>query len=109
MIIIFWQLDQFLSNFEYSKTLRKISKNLCWTCKIHRHIAQNAGHTIQNDGRAMHNVSRNTLNVCQGPKGGLEVPPRAPVAPLPLYLKKLMGLEMIFRTLGKKKNKKNKK
>ena len=31
-------------------------------------IATNAGHTAQNDGR-------NTLNVCQGPKGGLEEPP----------------------------------
>ena len=43
-----------------------------------RHIAQNAGHTTQNDGHTMQNVVRttqnvgcNTLNVCQGPKGGL--------------------------------------
>ena len=41
-----------------------------------RHIAQNAGHTAQNDGHTMQNfgctthyVSRNTLNVCQEPKG----------------------------------------
>ena len=53
-----------------------------------RHIAQNAGHTVQNDGptmknvgRTTHYVSHNTLNVCQGPKGGLEVPPRAPGRP----------------------------
>ena len=37
-------------------------------------IATNAGHTAQNDGH-------NTLNVCQGPKGVLEVPPRAPAGP----------------------------
>ena len=72
-----------------------------------RHIAQNAGHTVQNDGptmqnvgRTTHNVSCNTLNVCQGLKGVLDVPPRAP---LPLYLKKLLCLEMIFRTLATKK------
>ena len=48
------------------------------------HIAPNAGHTMQNDSQTMQNVGRNTLNVCQGPKGGgLEG------APLPLYLKKL--------------------
>ena len=48
-------------------------------------IASNAGHTAQNmaaqnDSRMAQNDGRNTLNVCQGPKGGL---------PLPLYLKKL--------------------
>ena len=60
-------------------------------------IATNAGHTMQNDGwtmqndsRTMCNVSRNTLNVCQGPKGGLEEPPRAPGDPLlPIYLKNI--------------------
>ena len=57
------------------------------------HIATNSGHTAQNDGRTMQNDSRTTcnvghitLNVSQGPKGGLEEPPRAP---LPLYMKKL--------------------
>ena len=35
------------------------------------------------------NVCCNTLNVCQGPKGGLDVPPRAKGAPLLLYMKKL--------------------
>ena len=52
------------------------------------HIAPNAGHTaqndswtMQNDGRTMRNDGHNTLNVCQGPKGGLEEPPRAPRDP----------------------------
>ena len=41
-----------------------------------RHITQNADHTTQKDGRTMRNVCHNTLNVCQGPKGGgLEMPP----------------------------------
>ena len=38
-------------------------------------IATNAGHTAQNDGRTAQNDGRITLNVCQGPKGGLEEPP----------------------------------
>ena len=38
------------------------------------HIAPNAGHTSQNDSCTVRNVGRNTLNVCQGPKGGLEAP-----------------------------------
>ena len=42
------------------------------------HTAQNDGWTAQNDGRTAQNDGRNTLNVCQGPKGGLEEPPRAP-------------------------------
>ena len=33
-------------------------------------IATNAGHTAQNDGQTAQNDGRNTLNVCQGPKGG---------------------------------------
>ena len=41
------------------------------------HTAQNDGRTTQNDGRTAQNDSRNTLNVCQGPKGGLEDPPQA--------------------------------
>ena len=54
------------------------------------HTAQNDGRTAQNDGRTAQNDGHNTLNVCQGPKGGLEEPPRAPGdPPLPLYLKKL--------------------
>ena len=45
------------------------------------HTAQNDGRTAQNDGRTAQNDGRNTLNVCQGPKGGLEEPPRAPGDP----------------------------
>ena len=41
------------------------------------HTTQNDGQTAQNDGRTAQNDSRNTLNVCQGLKGGLEEPPRA--------------------------------
>ena len=44
------------------------------------HTAQNDGRTAQNDGRTTQNDSRtaqndgcNTLNVCQGPKGGLSL------------------------------------
>ena len=70
------QLDHFLSTFgkkcicpfENPKTLRKISKNWCWKCKMSCKLLQMLviphGRTIQNDGR-------HTLNVCQGPKGGL--------------------------------------
>ena len=46
-------------------------------------IATNASHTAQNDGRTVQNDGCNTLNVCQGPKGGLEEPPRAPGDPPP--------------------------
>ena len=45
------------------------------------HTAQNDGWTAQNDGRTVQNDGRNTLNVCQGPKGGLEEPTRAPGDP----------------------------
>ena len=41
----------------------------------------NDGWTMQNDGHTMPNVGRNTHNVYQGPKGGLEEPPRAPGDP----------------------------
>ena len=44
-------------------------------------IATNAGHTAQNEGRTAQNDGRNTLNVCQGPKGGLEEPPQAQGTP----------------------------
>ena len=53
------------------------------------HTAQNDGRTAQNDGRTAQNDGRNTLNVCQGPKGGLRSPPGPRGPPLPLYLKKL--------------------
>ena len=62
-----------------------------------RHIAQFTGHTTQKDSLTMQNVCRNTLNVCQEPKGGLEVPTRAPGGPLPLYMKKLQCLETITK------------
>ena len=42
------------------------------------HTEQNDGRTAQNDGRTAQNDGRNTLNVCQGPKGGLEVLPGGP-------------------------------
>ena len=45
------------------------------------HTAQNDSQTIQNDSRTTCNVGRITLNVSQGPKGGLEEPPRAPGDP----------------------------
>ena len=45
------------------------------------HTAQNDGRTAQNDSRTVQNDGRNALNVCQGPKGGLDVPPRAPAGP----------------------------
>ena len=50
------------------------------------HTAQNDGRTTQNDGRTAQNDGRNTLNVCQGPKGGLEEG-----TPLPLFLKTLVS------------------
>ena len=37
-------------------------------------IATNAGHTAQNDSHTAQNDGRNTLNVRQGPKGGLKEP-----------------------------------
>ena len=37
--------------------------------------------TMQNDGCTTRDVGRNTYNVYQGPKGGLEEPPRAPGDP----------------------------
>ena len=43
------------------------------------HTAQNDGWTAQNDGRTAQNDGRNTLNVCQGPKGGLRNPPLNPI------------------------------
>ena len=34
-------------------------------------MMQNDGQTMLNEGRTARNVGHNTLNVCQGPKGGL--------------------------------------
>ena len=49
------------------------------------HTAQNDGQTMQNDGRTGRNVGHNTLNVCQGLKGGLRSPSGPKGTPLPLY------------------------
>ena len=62
------------------------------------HISTNAGHSVQNDGRTMQNDGRNTLNVCQGLKGGEGL--RSPTG---TQGKKLKCLEMIFRTFRNKK------
>ena len=48
-----------------------------------KHFAPNAGHTAQNDGKTMQNDSCNRLNVCQGPKGGLEEPQGTQRPPYP--------------------------
>ena len=46
-------------------------------------IATIAGHTAQNDSCTAQNDGRNTLNVCQGPKGGgLEGAPGEPPTPI---------------------------
>ena len=50
------------------------------------HTAQNDGWTAQNDGRTAQNDGCNTLSVYQGPKGGLEEPPRAPGDPTYPYI-----------------------
>ena len=55
-------------------------------------IPHNDGRTIQNDGHTMCNVGHITLNVSQGPKGGLEEPPRAPGdPPTPIHEKTLVS------------------
>ena len=73
-------------------------------------IATNAGHTAQNDGRTMQNDGcttqndgcttqndgRNTLNVCQGPKGGGLRSPRGPRGPpLPQLTKSLTYIKSL--------------
>ena len=76
-----------------------MEKSVFFPLKIQKHmqkvrkIAQNAGHTVQNDLYTMRNVGRNTLNVCQGPKGGgLRSPlgPRGP-PPTPILEKTLVS------------------
>ena len=64
-------------------------------------IATNTGHTAQNDGRTMQNDGPITLNVSQGPKGGLEEPPRGP--PLPLYMEKTLVSRNDFLDIRNKK------
>ena len=74
------------------QNVMQIATNAGHTAQNDGQTAQNDGQTAQNDGRTAQNDSRtaqnegcNTLNVCQGPKGGLEVVP-----PLLLYLKKTL-------------------
>ena len=56
------------------------------------HTTQNNGWTMQHYGHTMCNVGHITLNVSQGPKGGLEEPPRAPgVPPTPIHEKTLVS------------------
>ena len=45
-------------------------------------IASNADHNAQNDGQTAQNDGHNTLNVCQGPKGGLRCPPSPSGGPI---------------------------
>ena len=65
----------------------KIFKKCVLNMQNVRHIAQIAGHTAQDDSHTMQNVGRTMHNVLS----------------LPLFLKKLSCLEMIFITLGTKK------
>ena len=44
-----------------------------------QNVMHRDGRTMQNVGCTTHNVGSNILNVCQGPKGGLEVPPPTPI------------------------------
>ena len=63
-------------------------------------IATNAGHTAQNDGRPAQNDGRTTQNAAATHLMFAKDQRRGAcgAAPLPLYLKKLLCLEMIFRT-----------
>ena len=66
---------------------------------------QNDGRTMQDDGRTKCNVGRITLNVSQGPKGGLEEPPRAPGDPPTPILEKTLVSRNDFKDIRNKKNK----
>ena len=86
--LIFWALLEKSIFFPLKIPKHKNFKKLVLEVQNVMHNATNVGHTTQNDGRTMQNdsrtmrnVSRNTLNICQGPKGGLEEPPRAPGDP----------------------------
>ena len=63
------------------QNVMQIATNAGHTAQNDRRTAQNDGRITQNEGRTAQNDGRNTLNVCQGPKGGLEEPPRAPGDP----------------------------
>ena len=59
------------------QNVMQIATNAGHTAQNDGRTAQNDGRTTQNDGRTAQNDGRNTLNVCQGPKEGLEEPSRA--------------------------------
>ena len=64
------------------QNVMQIATNAGHTAQNDGRTAQNDGRTVQNDGSTAQNDGRNTLNVCQGPKGGgLEEPPWAPGDP----------------------------
>ena len=54
------------------QNVMQIATNAGHTAQNDGRTAQNDGRTVQNDGHTAQNDGRNTLNVCQGPKGGLE-------------------------------------
>ena len=56
------------------QNVMQIATNAGHTAQNDRWTAQNDGRTTQNDGRTAQNDGHNTLNVCQGPKGGLMSP-----------------------------------
>ena len=65
------------------QNVMQIATNAGHTAQNDGQTAQNDGRTTQNDGRTMQNDGCNTLNVYQGPKGGLEEPTWAPGDPPP--------------------------
>ena len=72
------------------QNVMQIATNAGRTAQNDGQTAQNDGRTMQNVGCTMYNVSPNTLYVCQGPKGGLEEPPRAPGDPPTPILEKTL-------------------
>ena len=89
--LFFWQLEQFLSIFFPLKCPKHL-KNWCWTCKMSCTLLQMLVILNTNDGWTMQNDGHTTRNVYQGPKGGLEEPPRAPGdPPTPILEKNLVS------------------
>ena len=72
------------------QNVMQIATNAGHTAQNDGRTTQNDGRTMQNDGRTAQNDGRNTLNVCQGPKGGLEEPPWAPGDPPTPMLEKTL-------------------
>ena len=65
------------------QNVMQIATNAGHTAQNDGRTAQNDGRIAQNDGRTAQNDGRNTLNVCQGPKGGgLRSPPGLDIHPL---------------------------